>query len=152
FISAQTDATGKYLIAGLAGGSYAVAVSAAGYATALPATLTLGQGQLVLDVSLAAESTRVSGMVRGAGGPLREARVAAFDPRGLPVAVATTAADGTYSFTNLPAGNFTVAAAGNGYLASAPLAVTVPAGGTVAVPDTVLTPVGLSDPLDQDFI
>jgi hypothetical protein len=56
---------------------------------------------------------RVEGTARStAGGLVPEARVTLLDPEGNVAGVATTGADGSYSFENLPEGEYTVIAAG----------------------------------------
>jgi hypothetical protein len=56
----------------------------------------------------------LSGLVRAAtdGRPLREAQVTLLHPGGGVVAVTATDADGHYSFTSIPHGDYVVAAAG----------------------------------------
>ncbi len=56
---------------------------------------------------------RVRGTVRGAGGPLGDARVALVDAAGDVVATTTTGDDGAYTFSDLDGGRYMLIAAGH---------------------------------------
>jgi hypothetical protein len=73
-----------------------------------------------------------------AGSPLLGASVTAGN------ATATTASDGTYTLTNLPAGTITVTASLSGYQ-SGSATVTITAGGTTTAPTIQLTPINLGN-------
>jgi hypothetical protein len=58
----------------------------------------------------------LTGVVRAASDdrPLRDADVTLFDAQGVPFAAATTDAEGRYTFSDVPAGDYTVTATGFG--------------------------------------
>lgn len=118
-----TDSRGDVLAAGASGpeGDYAltelvpgpvtVAVNAATFQpVALPAEVA-GQGITQLDVVLS-RGAQLRGVVHGAHGPLRDARVTLVDAGGAVIDSTTTDADGSYLFANLAVGDYTVVAAG----------------------------------------
>jgi MFS family permease len=110
--AASTDPSGRYVIEDLLPGSYTVALSAPAYQPgSLPVVITDGQ-ETVLDAELRS-GARLEGVARttaGAGVP--DARVTLIGPDGNVAGVATTGADGTYRFENLPDGEYTVIASG----------------------------------------
>lgn len=108
----QTRDDGSYVLQSLADGRYTLVVSAASYQpAALPAVIADGQ-PATLDVELRT-GARASGVARTASGSaVPDARVTLLDPDGSVAGVTTTAADGTYSFENLPEGDYTVIASG----------------------------------------
>ncbi|MCL2583427.1 MAG: DHA2 family efflux MFS transporter permease subunit [Streptosporangiales bacterium] len=110
--TALTRDDGGYALASLPDGRYTLVISAPSYQpAALPAVISGGQ-PATLDVELRT-GARAGGIARtGAGRPVPEARVTLLDPEGSVAGVTTTAADGTYSFENLPEGEYTVIAAG----------------------------------------
>ncbi|WP_433870640.1 MFS transporter [Saccharopolyspora sp. CA-218241] len=111
--SAPTGADGRYAFADLVGGSYALTVTAPGYRpVASPVEVADGRQQ-TLDVALQ-DGGRLTGVVRSAelGVAVPDARVTLLDGGGAVVAATTTDADGGYSFTDLPAGEYTVIATG----------------------------------------
>ncbi|WP_219823574.1 MFS transporter [Nocardia nova] len=118
-----TDSRGDVLAAGASGpeGDYAltelvpgpvtVAVNAATFQpVALPAEVA-GQGITQLDVVLS-RGAQLRGVVHGAHGPLRDARVTLVDAAGAVIDSTTTDADGSYLFANLAVGDYTVVASG----------------------------------------
>jgi hypothetical protein len=110
--TAVTGPDGAYSVGSLVAGQYTLAVSAPSYQpVALPAFV--GDGQpTVLNADLRT-GARVEGTARNtAGGLVPEARVTLLDPEGNVAGVATTGADGSYSFENLPEGEYTVIASG----------------------------------------
>ncbi|HVT71067.1 MAG TPA: MFS transporter [Trebonia sp.] len=110
--TAVTGPDGSYSVAGLVAGQYTVAVSAPSFQpVALPAFI--GDGQpAVVDAELRT-GARVEGTARTrAGDAVPDARVTLLDPEGNVAGVATTGADGSYSFENLPEGEYTVIASG----------------------------------------
>ena len=110
--SRNTDPTGRYLFTELVAGDYTLAVSApAREPTALLVAVS-GGGETVQDVELAGRS-RLAGTARTADGrAVPDARVALLDPEGNVATVTTTGPDGSYSFENLPPGDYTVVASG----------------------------------------
>jgi uncharacterized protein YfaS (alpha-2-macroglobulin family) len=110
--TAVTAADGSYSVDSLVAGRYTLAVSAPSFQpVALPAVISDGR-PAVLDADLRT-GARVEGTARTkAGGAVPEARVTLLDPEGNVAGVATTGPDGSYSFENLPEGEYTVIAAG----------------------------------------
>jgi hypothetical protein len=110
--TAVTGPDGSYSVDSLVAGQYTLAVSAPSFQpVALPAFISDGQ-PAVVDADLRT-GARVEGTARStAGGLVPEARVTLLDPEGNVAGVATTGADGSYSFENLPEGEYTVIAAG----------------------------------------
>jgi EmrB/QacA subfamily drug resistance transporter len=108
----STDDQGRYLIADLAPGRYTLALSApGGQPAAIPVTVADGDAT-TQDATLRAGS-RVRGTARtAAGAAIRDARVMLLDSDGNVAGLATTGADGSYSFENLPEGDYTVVASG----------------------------------------
>jgi subtilisin family serine protease len=103
-----TGADGTYRIT-LPVGDYTVAVSAFGFNNGT-ASVTITEGQTTTqDFALdPASSFTVSGVVSDSdGNPVANATVVI---QGTPIPPATTGADGAYSFSNVPAGSYTVAA------------------------------------------
>jgi EmrB/QacA subfamily drug resistance transporter len=107
-----TDKAGLYAIESLMPGRYTVALSSPAFQpTALPAVITDGQ-ETTLDAELH-PGARLEGTARNAAGTsVPEARVTLLDASGNVAAVTTTGQDGAYWFENLPAGDYTVIAAG----------------------------------------
>jgi len=107
-----TGEKGQYSIENLVAGAYTLAVSAQSWRpTAL--TVRIADGEEVLqDVELRS-GARVTGAARtGAGTGVPDARVTLLDPDGNVTAIATTDADGGYTFENIGEGEYTVMAAG----------------------------------------
>jgi MFS family permease len=110
--TAVTNQGGEYAIENLVAGQYTLALSAPSYQpVALPVTVVDGQ-EATLDAELRS-GARVEGIARNTiGTPVPDARVTLLDPDGNVAGVATTGPDGTYSFENLPEGEYTVIATG----------------------------------------
>jgi MFS family permease len=107
----RTDLHGDFAVTGLPPGPVTLAVSAPGHRPlALPAGIP-GTGVTRIDAELR-PGARLRGTVRGAGGPLGDARVTLVDAAGNVVATTTTGADGTYAFCDLDGGAYTVIATG----------------------------------------
>ena len=156
-LTTTTDANGAYLFTGLTAGSYTLAVTGGlppGYTatTAVPRTVvvTAGQNDTAEDLGyrntagslgdLVFGDTNGNG-VRDAGEPGLGGRTVTLTPQGSTTSTSTstttvTAADGSYSFTGLAAGSYTVTVATpTGFLVSpgagsrvSPAAVTLTAG------------------------
>lgn len=108
-----TGPDGRYALADLVGGAYALTVTAAGFRPiANQVEVTDGQ-QVVIDVALHA-GTRLSGVARSAnlGVPVPDARVTLLDSSGGVVGAATTDIEGRYTFSDLPDGEYTVITSG----------------------------------------
>jgi EmrB/QacA subfamily drug resistance transporter len=108
----STDDQGRYLVADLAPGRYTLALSAAGrQPAAMPVTVADG------DATTQDAELRAGAKVRGtattaAGTAVADARVMLLDRDGNVAGLAATDADGSYSFENLPEGDYTVVASG----------------------------------------
>ena len=106
-----TDTDGTFSFAELVPGQLTLAVTAAGYRPiALPVEIA-AQGVTRTEVELFS-GLQVQGVVQAAGRPLNDARITLLDAAGNVVAGATTGEDGTYAFTDLDGGEYTVLAAG----------------------------------------
>ncbi|MGW1274440.1 MSCRAMM family protein, partial [Streptomyces sp. NPDC002491] len=109
--TARTDAKGEFTVADLVPGNVVLAVSSPGRRP-LAQPVEIGVAGLTpVDVELR-PVTQVRGTVRAAGAPVCDARVTLVDAVGNVVATATTGGDGTYAFTDLDDGPYTVIAAG----------------------------------------
>jgi EmrB/QacA subfamily drug resistance transporter len=111
--SGIADAGGGYVFPQLVPGAYTLAVSGAGHRpTATPVEVAAG-GTSRQDVGLA-PGARLAGVVRAAGNgrPLADARVTLLNSAGSVVAATVTGEDGSYGFTDLDSGEYTVIASG----------------------------------------
>jgi EmrB/QacA subfamily drug resistance transporter len=108
----QTDEAGRYLLPELGAGSYTLAVSAPGYQPGAMPVLVGAASQTVRDMELTCGG-RLEGVAHSTlGAAIPDIRVSLLDGGGRVAGVTTTAADGTYSFENLAAGEYTVIASG----------------------------------------
>jgi EmrB/QacA subfamily drug resistance transporter len=108
----RTDETGRYLLPELGAGSYTLAVSAPGYQPGAMPVLVGAASQTVQDMELTCGG-RLEGVAHSTlGAAIPDIRVSLLDGGGRVAGVTTTAADGTYSFENLAAGEYTVIASG----------------------------------------
>jgi EmrB/QacA subfamily drug resistance transporter len=108
----STDEQGQYVVADLAPGRYTLALSAPGcQPAAMPVTVADGEATSQ-DAELRAGAL-VHGRARTAAGtPVPDARVMLLDGDGNVAGLAATEVDGSYSFENLPEGDYTVVASG----------------------------------------
>ncbi|MFF4112790.1 MFS transporter [Streptomyces sp. NPDC001714] len=107
----QTDGLGEFTVGDLAPGTVTLAVSSPKHRPlALPVEVA-GTGTTRVDVELR-PGAHVRGTVRGAGGPLGDARVTLVDAAGNVVGTTTTGDDGAYAFSDLDSGQYTVVATG----------------------------------------
>ncbi|MGW4910621.1 MFS transporter [Streptomyces sp. NPDC004270] len=107
----QTDGLGEFAVGDLVPGTVTLAVSSPKHRPlALPVEIA-GTGISRIEVELR-PGAHVRGTVRGAGGPLGDARVTLVDVAGNVVATTTTGADGGYAFSDLDTGSYTVIATG----------------------------------------
>ncbi|MFI6248861.1 MFS transporter [Streptomyces sp. NPDC051016] len=107
----QTDGLGEFAVGDLVPGTVTLAVSSPKHRPlALPVEMT-GTGTTRIEVELR-PGAHVRGTVRGAGGPLGDARVTLVDAVGNVVATTTTGEDGAYAFSDLDTGPYTVIATG----------------------------------------
>jgi EmrB/QacA subfamily drug resistance transporter len=108
----STDAQGRYLIADLAPGRYTLALSAPAYQPAALPVMVADGDATIQDAELRS-GARVRGTARtAAGAPIPDARVMLLDGDGNVAGLALTGSDGSYSFENLPEGDYTVVASG----------------------------------------
>ncbi|WP_243795991.1 MFS transporter [Saccharopolyspora gloriosae] len=111
--SNATGTDGRYEFTDLVGGSYALTATAEGFRpVATPVVVADGESA-ALDVALQTGAA-LTGVVRSAnlGLPVPDARVTLLDAAGEVVTAVTTDAEGTYAFTDLPDGDYTVIATG----------------------------------------
>ncbi|MGY5053545.1 MFS transporter [Streptomyces sp. 900105755] len=107
----QTDGLGEFTVGDLVPGTVTLAVSSPKHRPlALPVEIS-GTGTTRVDVELR-PGAHVRGTVRGAGGPLGDARVTLVDAAGNVVGTTTTGDDGAYAFSDLDSGQYTVVATG----------------------------------------
>lgn len=132
--SRQTDDTGRYSVGAVTGGEYTLAVTAEGYDPAVRVTTVPDSEQREVDVELTAH-VPVHGVARNrTGRPICEALVTLVDHNGNNVASVLTGNDGSYWFSGVPAGEYTLIASG---YPPASTAVDLNAGGP-AVADVTL--------------
>ncbi|MFE9251774.1 MFS transporter [Streptomyces sp. NPDC007088] len=107
----KTAEQGEFAFTDLVPGTVTLAVNAPGHR---PAALPVEIGSTgVTRVEIPLRSgAQVQGVVRAAGGPLRDARVTLVDAAGNVVGTATTGEDGAYGFADLDGGEYTVIATG----------------------------------------
>lgn len=107
----KTAPQGEFAFTDLVPGTVTLAVNAPGHR---PAALPVEIGSTgVTRVEIPLRSgAQVQGVVRAAGGPLRDARVTLVDAAGNVVGTATTGEDGAYGFADLDGGEYTVIATG----------------------------------------
>ncbi|MCX5762409.1 MAG: Ig-like domain-containing protein [Gemmatimonadetes bacterium] len=143
------DATGNWSLAGLPlGGTVEFVISATGYVSTTVAPITISAAVTVETVPLARSSAStggVSGRGRDAStnaaiatGIAAELRNGMNTTTGLAVQTTTTAADGTFSFTGVAAGTYTLLMRGAGY-AQTSRTVAVTGGATTANADLTLS-------------
>lgn len=110
--SGKAGADGGFELRELVPGSYTLAVSSDGFRpSAVPVEVASGASNWY-EVPLS-PGARVSGTVRTPGGrPLEDANVTLIDVAGNVIHTATTGSDGTFGFTDLDQGEYTVIASG----------------------------------------
>jgi EmrB/QacA subfamily drug resistance transporter len=111
--SVATAADGRYVFGDLLGGSYTLVAAAAGFRPYATALAVPDSGQVATDVRLSGAATLTGRATGGPDGrPIADARVTLVDAEGTVVAMTTTDDEGTYSFGELPQGEYTVIASG----------------------------------------
>ncbi|MBO0820690.1 MAG: DHA2 family efflux MFS transporter permease subunit, partial [Nocardiopsaceae bacterium] len=109
--TATSGDTGGYCFEDVMAGAYTLAVSARSWQpTALAVEIADGEA-ILRDIELRG-GARVTGAARNGTAPVPDARVTLLDAEGNVNAIATSGPDGSYSFENVPEGEYTVIAAG----------------------------------------
>jgi Domain of unknown function (DUF4082)/Bacterial Ig domain/Carboxypeptidase regulatory-like domain len=103
------SASGAYSFTGLAGGSYTVTPSKTGYAFS-PSSQTVTVTNANLTVNFSTQTFSISGTITGAGG-----NGATVKLTGSATATVTATAAGTYSFTGLTNGRYTITPSKSGH-------------------------------------
>ncbi|GAB3287520.1 MFS transporter [Parasphingorhabdus pacifica] len=111
--SCAAGSDGRFRFTDLVGGTYAITATAAGRRPLATTTNVVDGESTTADLELAGGS-RLSGVVRSAtlGHPVVDARVTVLDESGAVVGAAATDDEGSYSFDDLPYGEYTVIATG----------------------------------------
>ena len=138
--STPTDATGKYTLTNVVPGTYTITTSASGYTTQSATAVGVSPGATTTEnVALVPQPGSITGTVTDVvtGQPVAGATVSYAGPKST-TGSATTATNGTYSFTSLPEGGYSVSASANGYVSWTGSAVVTP-GSTTPEP-IALTP------------
>ena len=148
----STDASGNFLSPALTGGPFTITVTAAGYATVTVNNIVVS-GARVLDavpmVRTATGTGTITGTVKDAtrnAAILTTATLQLFAGQntltGTPLATVATSLNGTYSFTNVPAGTYTIVGKATGFSDGSRTGVSV--GGAQITPnqDLFLSPTG----------
>ena len=120
----QTSAFGEFAVADLVPGTVTLAVTSPKHRP-LAQPVDIGTTGTHIEVELQ-PGAHLRGTVSGSGVPLSDARVTLVDSVGNVVATTTTGIDGTYAFSDLDSGAYTVTATGYPPRAAE---VTVPGGG-----------------------
>lgn len=128
--STTTGSQGTYTIPDVAVGTYSVTASKTGYTSQTLNSVTVTKDQVTAaDFTLPPLPGTITGSVQSSlGGPLGGVTIST-SPSGH---VTTTAADGTYTLTNVPARTYSVSAVKSGYNPMTNTGVVVPPGGTVS--------------------
>jgi hypothetical protein len=112
--TATTNADGEYTFAGLANGSYTVTPVLAGYVFApISTAVTVNGSNMIADFVATASGAATYSLSGTVGGAVQQG--VRMDLTGANTGSVTTGADGTYTFTGLLAGNYTVTPYLSGY-------------------------------------
>ena len=135
-----TDANGQYTLSDVPAGTYTISAVKDGYllSDGLGVTLTSGDTTL-MNLACTADATLTLGAIAGVltttSGttvtPLAGAKITLKDSNDTTVAATYSAADGEFLFYDVADGVYTLLASAEGYLTSAPMAVTI-TGGSLA--------------------
>lgn len=135
-----TDAEGRYSMGSIPEGSYTISAVRTGYRLS-PATGVVLSGSGATEVnfamnpdvtlSLGAIAGVLTTLSQGTPVPLSGAKLTLSDSTGAVVATTYTVDDGEFAFYDVADGAYTVFATADGYLPSAPMAVTI-ANGSIA--------------------
>lgn len=142
-----TDATGAYSFDNVPTGTYSVAAVLAGYIMSPSAGLTLTSGDSLQIPLICAPDTTLSlgaiaGIVTTAGpagvAPVAKATITLRDLSGAAVASTASADDGEFVFYDVADGVYSLLATADGYLVTAPIAVTIAKGSIANVAVTMV--------------
>lgn len=147
----HTASDGSYEATDLISGTYTVTASKAGYTTATIFDVeTLSAGALTLPNILLVPSSPNPGAISGSilhaqtnaplSGMTVQLRAGINASTGTPIATTTSAGDGTYQFSNVSAGTYTVSAGGPGFVTSIRTGISVGGGLTVTNQNVSLAP------------
>jgi EmrB/QacA subfamily drug resistance transporter len=110
--TSRSGREGTYVLTGLVAGAYTLAAGAPAFRPAALPVVVQTSRETRQDVELTGGAV-LSGTVRAPGGrPVQDARVTLLDAAGHVLASTATGPDGRFRFPDLPAGEFTVIAAG----------------------------------------
>lgn len=140
FQHTMTDASGQYSLSNIPAGTYTISAVKDGYLLSDPMGVTLSANDTTqMALVCTAEPTLALGAIAGVltttvgtvVSPLAGAKIALKDSTGAVVASTYSAADGEFLFYDVADGLYTLLASAEGYLTSAPMAVTI-TGGSLA--------------------
>ncbi|MBS2031771.1 MAG: carboxypeptidase regulatory-like domain-containing protein [Deltaproteobacteria bacterium] len=140
---------GLYVLDQVPAGAGAVAAIASGYDVAGLSGLNLQAGQVlnVADMELSASASTASAAANGKAQLIGngsssgiQVTLNAVGSSGPPTATATTESDGTYNFSNIPAGLYNISASGNGLATAYVYNVLLPAGADTNLGTIYLAP------------
>jgi hypothetical protein len=142
-VHTTSDGTGAFSFSGLPAGTYSISAGGDGYVQDVVANVVVPTGRRVSNVDLTlATAGSISGTVTGPGGPVAGALVGALGADGATAASATTAADGSYIITGLPAGTYTIDATADGLFGNDVTGIALATGGTVSGVNLTLNTAG----------
>lgn len=142
-----TDTEGAYAFTNVPAGTYTVAAACAGHLMSPGAGLTLtGGDSLQVPLVCAPETTlslgAIAGLVTSTGlegiSPVAGATITLRDLTGAAVASTTSADDGEFVFYDVADGVYSLLATADGYLVTAPIAVTITRGSIANVAVTMV--------------
>lgn len=135
-----TDAAGRYSLSGVPAGTYTISAVKKGCRLSDARGVTLSTSDTTkIDLVCAVDSTLALGAIAGVlttlvgtdATPLAGAKITLKDQNDAVVASTYSAADGEFLFYDVADGVYTMLASAEGYLTSAPMAVTI-TGGSIA--------------------
>ncbi|HJB79852.1 carboxypeptidase-like regulatory domain-containing protein [uncultured Flavonifractor sp.] len=135
-----TDASGQYSMSGIPAGTYTIAAVKDGYRLSGALGVTLAASDTTqMNLTCTADATLTLGAIAGTITtlvgtgltPMAGAKITLKDSNGAVVASTYSADDGEFLFYDVADGLYTMLASAEGYLTSAPMAVTI-TGGSIA--------------------
>ena len=144
--SATTDGDGQYTVTNLPTGAYNVEASLSGHQTQVQSVQVSTNPDRV-NVDLPSNPGTITGVVKDdTGEGLPGATVAVYDSSGRNVINLFTENDGSYSYSQLAPGTYTVQISAHGYKPTQAGSINVTSGGTATVSPTTLASAGASEP------